>query len=58
MCQKRFLTMKSLRVKERGVVSLTCRVVNIIIDTDMFSLSGLDKSVPLLLINALDGSTL
>lgn len=50
--------LESLQVKERGAVSLKCRLVNIIIDTDMFCLSGLDKFVPLLLTNVLDGSTL
>lgn len=58
MCQKRFLTMERLWVKEREAVSLKCRVVNIIKNTDTFSLSGLNKFVPLLLTNALDGSTL
>ena len=42
----------------KGVVSLKCRVVNTTIDTDMFSLSGLDKFVPLLMTNALGGSML
>ena len=50
--------LESLQVKERGAVSLKCRLVNIIIDTGMFCLSGLDKFVPLLLTNVLDGSTL
>ena len=50
--------LESLQVKERGAVSLKCRLVNIIIDTDTFCLSGLDKFVPLLLTNVLDGSTL
>ena len=42
----------------KGVVSLKCRVVNTTIDTDMFSLSGLDKFVPLLMTNALGGTML